>query len=818
MKIEYIDIQNYRKLKTCRIRLTDKETLLVGANNSGKTSAMDALIFFLDQRGRMATSMQAGKVPSSRKLGAADFTLSNWHQLNKFGLAWANAEEHGEKISDWQPLCPTLDIWLTVEKSEIHLVRHLIPTLKWNGELLGIRMVYQPKDLDALKADFLNCFTAAEKLKALAETNKKAPSADESDESDEQLKKTAENITKKDLEESEPSNFKFSVWPASMREYLEREVSRAFEIKSYILNPAKAKQDSDGEFNPQLLSEEQLPLDFYPFNGLFKVDIIDATRGFSDPYVATGSQHGGSNLASQMNHYYNRHLNPTDLPCDEDLEALKSIAYAQHSFDLRLNDVFTNPLREIETLGYPGFNDPRIKLSSRVNPIDNLDHEAAILFEIQKTSEDIGMPLLSLSEKYNGLGYKNLISMVFTMMSFRDQWMRVGKAGLRKPEEDASIEPLHLILIEEPEAHLHAQVQQVFIKKAYDVLRNHPDLNKPTKFSSQLVVSTHSSYLAHEVGFEKLRYFKRKPAKNSYDVPTAEIIDLSCTFGSGKSHEGDLSETAQFVARYLKTTHCDLFFANGIILVEGAAERILMPHFIRNNQNGNNSLDNSYISILEVGGSHAHRLESLIDILGLPTLVITDTDALCPPVILPGDKDSPKAKSKAIQPKLNKGYKTGSHSIKTWLGGVTDLDTVLSMPEHMKIRGKVRVAFQYGIPLTYKSGDKETTAYPYTFEDAIALTNPELFRNVNKPTGMMKQMQTALNLNTLEECCEELYKALKYDKAEMALDLLFCADPTKLTAPAYIQEGLDWLKKALDDESRDLIPEVAVATNEREAR
>ncbi|KPU05756.1 hypothetical protein AN697_05010 [Enterobacter cloacae subsp. cloacae] len=105
MKIEYIDIQNYRKLKTCRIRLTDEETLLVGANNSGKTSAMDALIFFLDQRGRTAASIASGRSPSSRKLGAADFTLSNWHQLNQFGQAWANAEDVGEKISDWLT-CP----------------------------------------------------------------------------------------------------------------------------------------------------------------------------------------------------------------------------------------------------------------------------------------------------------------------------------------------------------------------------------------------------------------------------------------------------------------------------------------------------------------------------------------------------------------------------------------------------------------------------------------------------------------------------------------------------------------------------------------
>ncbi|EMW1015385.1 AAA family ATPase [Serratia marcescens] len=793
MKIEYIDIQNYRKLKTCRIRLTEEETLLVGANNSGKTSAMDALIFFLDQRGRAAASIASGKSPSLRKLGAADFTLSNWHQLNQFGQAWANAEEVGEKISDWQPLCPTLDVWLKVEKNEVHRVRHLIPTLKWDGGLLGIRMIYQPKDLNALKADFIAHFKAAEQLRITAEKN-----------------------SEKDLggSASELSDFKFSVWPGSLREYLEREVSRAFEIKSYILDPAKLITDQGSKFLPQVLVEGQLPLDFYPFNGLFKVDIIDATRGFSDPYVTTGSQHGASNLASQINQYYNRHLNPTDLPCDEDLDALEAIAYAQHSFDGRLNKVFNKPLKEIETLGYPGFNDPHIRLSSRVNPIDNLDHEAAILFEIQKTSHAAGVPLMSLSEKYNGLGYKNLISMVFTMMSFRDQWMRVGKAGLRKPEEDVFVEPLHLILIEEPEAHLHAQVQQVFIKKAYSVLRNHDDLRTSTRFSSQLVVSTHSSYLAHEVGFEKLRYFKRKPATGPHDVPTADVIDLSCTFGSSKTRSDDVLQTAQFVARYLKTTHCDLFFANGIILVEGAAERILMPHFIRNNPNANTSLDNSYISILEVGGAHAHRLRALIDILGIPTLVITDTDAQKPPLKLPVDdqKGSSGTKPKAIRPEFGKGYITGSHTIKIWLDVEGGLDTVLRMPEHEKIRGKVRIAFQYGIPIKFGK-EEEVEAFPYTFEDAIALTNPELFKKVEKPTGMMKKMQDALNLDTLEQCCEKLYLALKDDKAEMALDLLYCADPAELVAPKYIQEGLDWLKKELEVASRDLTPEVPKVTD-----
>ena len=80
--------------------------------------------------------------------------------------------------------------------------------------------------------------------------------------------------------------------------------------------------------------------------------------------------------------------------------------------------------------------------------------------------------------------------MVFKLIGFRDEWMRVGKAAKNQDTKDAAIKPLHLVLVEEPEAHLHAQVQQVFIKKAYKVLRNHAAL-VDSSFSTQMIVRTH---------------------------------------------------------------------------------------------------------------------------------------------------------------------------------------------------------------------------------------------------------------------------------------------------------------------------------------
>jgi len=252
---------------------------------------------------------------------------------------------------------------------------------------------------------------------------------------------------------------------------------------------------------------------------------------------------------------------------------------AEKLFDVRLRDGFSAALKEVESLGYPGVTDPKLTIATRIRLTDGLDHDAAVQFDLLPDNTLGSSEPLRLPENHNGLGYQNLISIVFRLMSFRDEWMQVGKAAKTVPTDASKAffpPPLHLILIEEPEAHLHAQVQQVFINKAYELLRAHTSLGKNRKLTTQLVVSTHSSHVAHECEFACLRYFRRQPALSAGGVPITTIVNLSEVFGSGTS-------TERFVTRYLKTTHCDLFFADAAILVEGPAERILVPQFVRNN-------------------------------------------------------------------------------------------------------------------------------------------------------------------------------------------------------------------------------------------
>lgn len=101
MKINRIDIQNFRKLKNCRVVFSEEKIIFVGANNSGKTSAMDALMSFL-------------KKSKQQNISTHDFTLSNWSAIDQLASDWINIKD-GDNLNlntdSWWPHIPTLDVW-----------------------------------------------------------------------------------------------------------------------------------------------------------------------------------------------------------------------------------------------------------------------------------------------------------------------------------------------------------------------------------------------------------------------------------------------------------------------------------------------------------------------------------------------------------------------------------------------------------------------------------------------------------------------------------------------------------------------------------
>ena len=715
MKIDFVKIKNFRKLQSCKIEFSNKETIFVGANNSGKTTAMDALITFLEKK----------------DFKTQDFTITNWKELNAIAEVWVTKEkldDDDKSIKFLEPYLPSLDLWFNVDISELRYISHIIPTLDWNGGLLGLRLILQPKNIEVVIEEYI-----------LAR--------------------------KKIIELNTKSGKSVELWPTSFWQFCDKKLTTLFEVKSFLLDPTKYEED-------QKLSELNTELEGNPLNGLIKIHTINAQRGFTDANSDNPEYNNSKSLSSQLRSYYDKHLNPSIEPNEKDLEALEKLNEAQTTFDNNLTSSFEAPLKELSDLNYPGFGNPQITLASLIKATDGLDHDSAVRYNLEEG--------LSLPEKYNGLGYQNLISMVFKLIRFRDEWMKKGKNLI----DDKIIEPIHLVLIEEPEAHLHAQVQQVFIKKAYDILRAHDNLGEKIDFTTQLVISTHSSYIAHQK-FESLRYFKRNIISTT---PTSEVLSIKSVFDSTISEE---KETEKFVVRYLNTTHNDLFFADATILVEGPAERMLIPHFIKNHHE---VLDSCYITILEIGGSHAHRLKPLIEKLGLATLIITDLDSQ--EKYTDTSKNPPKDKYRKCQPKLGVDQITNNDTLKKWNPNLTGVDELIKLKFEDKLLTDypIRVAYQTEIDLS------ETKVYPYTFEDALVLENINKFKAITATSGLLKRMVEAANDEDKNIVAKKSYDAINSDgvkKAEFALDVLYFEAPEDLKVPNYIKEGLDWLEEVL---------------------
>jgi len=727
MNIEIAEIQNYRKLKSCRIDFSVKTTVLVGANNSGKTSAMVALKNFL----------------KDRRIKLDDITISNLPEINKIGDRYiAKLESEQMSRSEWHSVLPALDIWLNVSESELRYVSNIIPTLNWRSGLIGIRLIYEPRDIEKLLLAFRREFTSAR------------------------------NIQKtEDLK----------IWPIDMCDFLREEMRTYFEMKAYVLDSERLSNPTESDrANIQSLSINAIPLDFDPLKNIIRIDFEPAQKGFSDNLEeSTSDYRGPSNLLSdQLRRYYDRQLDPERQPTDADIKTLRELQKARTVFDDQIKEKFQKAVRELSKFGYPGNFNPNIIIESNAQTREIISHNTVVKYPLFLDGEKS----LKLPEQYNGLGYQNLISMSFKLMSFRDSWLN----GEKNHESQIasridSIQPIHLVLLEEPEVHLHVQVQQVFTKNAYKLLRNHKLLKANSHLTTQLLISTHSSNVAMENEFEDLRYFKRTIENN---LPISVVSNLSEIFGAKIS-------TSRFTKRYLKSTHCDLFFADAVIMVEGAGERTLLPHFIKKNVS---QLDEAYISILEINGRHAHTLKPLIEKLGIACLIITDIDIV----------NRKNKKSELYS--MNTNQITTNHSISKWVMNENDIEKLLlkdyadkqiSIP--FSADAYVRVAYQ--IPVKVKFTDSsEYTFTPSTFEDSLAYENFEYFKK-SKGLGGIKKIRNVFKNEIPEEIEKDLYDVIygnkntkpALKKAEFALDLLMNKDPQELNVPKYIDEALSGL-------------------------
>ena len=671
---------------------------------------------------------------SGDKFSIYDFNADCWEKFNSIGTL--------EQIEDYSTIhfpSISLDLWFHVKEEDLYNAIDLLPSLDWKDTPVGIRLEYAAKSPEELFKNF----------------------------------KAAEN------EAHENESPGFHPWPDSIVDYLRKNLKNEYAIGYYVLD-YKNYFDENGEQKPDYIP---LKLGDKDRNGakiiksLIKVDFLNAQRHLSDKNSTSRTE----DLSNRIKRFYERNIEKGK----DDYEALRALKSSENELNKYFSVVFDSLLKSLNKLGYPGLNNPHLVIKCAEHILSQNACVHYTLEEPEQIDNTLYMP-----DKYNGLGFKNLIYMIIELLDFHSRLI----------EDQENRAPLHLIVIEEPEVHIHNQIQQVFIRKINEILND----KEPSAvgFHRQLLITTHSPHIIYESGFTPIRYFRR--CNGGKCKKTSEVLNLSSFYRVSKDNEDKSDDenkkgTCEFLQKYMKLTHCDLFFADAAILVEGNVERLLLPLMIEKSAP---KLQSSYLSILEVGGAFAYRFKELINFLGITTLVITDLDSISTnQVANPEDEEEDDdSNAKKACPAMIADATTSNQTLIQWIPKKTGIAELLKATEEEKIETiettTVRIAYQTLQKISYNS--EEHVLAGRTLEEAFALENIECCQSEGCKDLQLRVVLKSRQLNLLE-IYEKIFKRVKsssFNKTDFALGLMM-KDQDDWNVPAYIEEGLLWLEKQI---------------------
>ena len=191
-----------------------------------------------------------------------------------------------------------------------------------------------------------------------------------------------------------------------------------------------------------------------------------------------------------------------------------------------------------------------------------------------------------------GLGYNNALFMATELVLLRDG------------------DELALLLIEEPEAHLHPQLQERVQELLEQSANRPPEGKRPV----QVVMTTHSPSLAAGADIASMTLVHR-----------AHLYSLA--------HEKTLlkKNDYEFLRRFLDATKANLFFARGVAIVEGPAEALLLPALAKA---CGMSFSKHGVAVVDVGGVGLYHYARILqrakenEVIPIPVACLTDRDVV----------------------------------------------------------------------------------------------------------------------------------------------------------------------------------------------
>lgn len=507
--------------------------------------------------------------------------------------------------------------------------------------------------------------------------------------------------------------------------------------------------DTDFKINYYATDDELIDKNRFKINDLIEIKIINANKIISD-----------TSLSQIFNKIikYRYESNSTDILDDEIAEINKTVTnQVSTSHTQSINDV----LHKIE------YSD-RLK----VNLSSDLDFNKLMnnLIKYEYTEKGLNIP-----EGQFGLGYSNLMSIIGELIEYIEKY----------PNEDFHSK-INLICIEEPEAFMHPQMQELFIKHINDAVSFLLQDSKK-KINSQLIITTHSSHILNSKintgnSFNNINYITIiKNHSNVVNLSDDKVIGYSkLSDESDKVFEKRKVDDLKFIKKHIKYKVSELFFSDAVIFVEGVTEETLLSYYI----DKNDELNKYYISIFNINGAHGLVYHSLIKLLKIPTLIITDLDI----------KRNDEEKENFIQ--INK-LDDRETTNKTIIKFNNDNKDISNIKDHFK-DGNLYISFQNKLIDGYFATSFEEAFILSNYENSILNTvlNKVKHKIYNDIIGTEKQKEN------LREQSYKLQNKLSSSKSHFSNEILYeliinngTDDLPKL--PEYIQDGLKCLEEAI---------------------
>ena len=692
MKIKKIEVENFRLLKTFSMDLENELSLVIGKNNTGKTSILSVLDKFINEKSKFSYD---------------DFNID-------FKNEFEDLIKSADVPDEFLPKGIKLKIYIEYnDTDDLSNVSRVLMDLDPdnNNIVLGFEYTVIYDDFLKIKADYA-VFAASE---------------------------NAKNVKKKEYK------------PRELRDFLKQNLETYFKIHKFSFEYDTATSDITETKPIDLISENINLKDIISFK------YISARRDVTN-------KEKENTLSKQTSSLYKKKEDSSDkTQATEDSK--DQLSETDSTLSDIYKDLFKDVIKKVQDFGGVKLNDTDIAIISTLQHRELLEGNTTVVY----THDDHKLP-----EHYNGLGYMNLISMIFEIEILVQDF---------KKDKDKKPADINLLIIEEPEAHTHPQMQYVFIKNIKKLLgegiKRDDGINRPLQY----IITTHSSHIVADSDFDDIKYLKAI-AKNN--VTAKNLKDLRTQYDADPKQY-------QFLKQYLTISRAEIFFADKAVLIEGDTERILIPTFMRKvdleeasrlEAEGNEDtflpLLSQNISIIEVG-AYSQIFEKFIDFLGIKSVILTDIDA----IKVTGQNAKGQDEWGACP--VNEGTKTSNSAINHFLNAVT-WDDLKSLP----LANRTIIVGSSTVCICYQQ--EESTYHARSFEDAFIHLN-RAFVKENKDT--FQGIKNATDFDDDAKSPYVLAANCVKKKTHFALDILYHSNEkfSNWNIPAYIKNGLLWLKE-----------------------